>query len=91
MAVTAPGDMERVRTLIQVARGKWPADLVLTNARIANVFSNEVYEGEVAIYDGTIAGLGPAGSYRGVVMENMGGSLVLPGFIEHTRISRAPC
>lgn len=87
MAVTAPGDMERVRTLIQVARGKWPADLVLTNARIANVFSNEVYEGEVAIYDGTIAGLGPAGSYRGGVMENMGGSLVLPGFIEsHTHI-----
>ena len=30
------------RTLIQVARGKAPADLVLRNARLVNVFSKEL-------------------------------------------------
>jgi adenine deaminase len=44
--------------LIAVARGQTPADLILTNARIVNVFTGEIEPGNVAIYDGYIAGIG---------------------------------
>jgi adenine deaminase len=88
MADTAGAfEIERRRALIQVARGKRPADLVLRNARVVNVFSNEVYAAEVAIQDGKIAGVGPEGSYSGTALDDLGGSFLLPGFIEaHTHI-----
>src|SRR5215469_1490416 len=80
-------EIERRRALIQVARGKRPADLVLRHARVVNVFSNEVYAAEVAIQAGKIAGVAPEGSYSGISQVDLGGSFVLPGFIEaHTHI-----
>ena len=79
--------IERQRALIQVARGKLPADLVLRNAHVANVFSGEVYPADIAIHGGRIAGMGPSGSYGGAAEHDLGGSIVLPGFIEaHTHI-----
>ncbi len=53
------------RALIQVARGKAPADLVLRNARLVNVFSNEIQPADVAIYQDRVAGVGAPGSYGG--------------------------
>ena len=38
--------------LISVARGERPADLLLANARVVNVFSGEVETGNVAICGG---------------------------------------
>jgi adenine deaminase len=35
-----------------------PPDLVLKNGRIVNVFSAEVYSGDVAIWGGRIVGIG---------------------------------
>ncbi len=35
--------------LISVAKGELPADLVLVNARVVNVFTGEVEAGKVAI------------------------------------------
>ncbi|PWT76992.1 MAG: hypothetical protein C5B60_03430, partial [Chloroflexi bacterium] len=65
MADTAEARIDQRRRLIEVARGKRPADLVLTNARIANVFSHELVAGDIAVYAGRVAGLGPVGSYGG--------------------------
>jgi adenine deaminase len=48
-------EMER---LIAVARGDSPADLVLANARIVNTFTAEIEQGNVAIAEGHIAGIG---------------------------------
>ena len=44
--------------IITVARGDTPADLVLTNARIIDVFSGEIVPGSIAIKGGFIAGAG---------------------------------
>ncbi len=45
--------------LIRVARGDAPADLVLRNAQLVNVYSGEIYPTDVAIYNARIAGIGP--------------------------------
>lgn len=44
--------------LIAVARGDAPADLVLANCRIVNTFTGEIEEGNIAIAEGKIAGVG---------------------------------
>ena len=38
------------KALIAVAKGERPADLILANARVINVFNGEIEEGNVAIY-----------------------------------------
>ena len=42
---------------IQVARGRQPADLLLTNAQIVDLYSLETIRGDVAIAGGRIAGI----------------------------------
>ena len=71
--------------LIAVARGDAPGDLLLANARIVNVFTSEVEEGDVVLFDGRIAGAGRGYEARQVV--DLGGAYLLPGFINgHTHI-----
>ena len=43
------------RALTEAALGKRPCDLIISNARIVNVFTGEIYTGNVGIYDGFIA------------------------------------
>ncbi len=81
---------EARRALIRVARGMQPADLVLRNGRIINVFTNEVLLGDVAISAGTIAGIGAPGTYGGMREVDLRGQYLLPGLIEaHTHIESA--
>jgi adenine deaminase len=81
---------EERRALIQVARGKAPADLVLRNARLVNVFSNEIHPADVAIYQDHIAGIGAPGSYGGAREVDLQGQYLAPGLIEaHTHIESA--
>ncbi len=47
-----------LETLIAVARGEEPADMVLRNARLLNVLSGEIHPADIAIYDGRVVGLG---------------------------------
>ncbi len=78
------------RELIQVARGKQPADLVLRNGRLINVFSNEIYPADVALYHGRIAGIGTPGSYGAAREVDLKGQYLAPGLIEaHTHIESA--
>ena len=71
--------------LIAVARGDAPGDLLLANARIVNVFTSEIEEGDVVLFDGRIAGLGRGYHARREV--DLGGAYLLPGFINgHTHI-----
>jgi adenine deaminase len=78
------------RSLIQVARGNRPADLVLRNAQLVNVFSNEIYAADVAIYQKHIAGIGPKGAYSGAREVDLGGHFLVPGLVEaHTHIEDA--
>ena len=41
--------------LLSVAKGETPADLVIRNGKVVNVYSGEIYDGGVAICGDTIA------------------------------------
>jgi adenine deaminase len=64
---------------IAVARGFKKADLVLKGGRIVNVHSGEIYDADVAIYRGRIAGLG---TYEGKKTIDVSNTFVLPGLID---------
>ena len=65
--------------VIDVAAGRVAADLVLKNATYVNVFSNELCRGDIAVAEGLIVGMG---EYHGKVEADVGGKIVLPGFID---------
>lgn len=51
-------DKKHLKKLIDVAAGRLPADLVLKNTRLIDVYQARVTKGDLAIVDGLIAGLG---------------------------------
>ncbi|MFC4807654.1 adenine deaminase [Paenibacillus sp. GCM10023250] len=69
----------RLERLIEVAAKRMPADLVLKNGRIVNVFTGTITEGDVAVADGRIAGIG---AYAGKDTVDAGGRYIVPGFID---------
>ena len=71
--------MSRLARRIAVARGDEPADLVVRGGSVLSVFTGEWLECDVAIADGTIAGLG---SYDGKETIDAHGRFVVPGFID---------
>jgi adenine deaminase len=68
-----------LKTRVDVAAGRQPADLVLKNGRIVNVLSCEIHEGDVAIVGERIVGIG---SYDGRETVDLMGQYVCPGFID---------
>lgn len=71
--------MKDIKKLIEVASGRQPADLILKNAQVVNVFTCEVLPGDVAIAGGYVAGVG---SYSGPNQVDCTGQYVCPGFID---------
>lgn len=69
----------KISQLISVARGDVPADLVLTGARIVNVFTGEIEHGDVAIAGGYIAGIGDYPRAKQVI--DLKNKYLLPGLI----------
>lgn len=64
---------------IRTALGQEPADLVLTDARVVDVFTGQIVRADVAIRGGTIAGVGHyEGGAHTVSLE---GRYLVPGFI----------
>ena len=68
-----------MRNLIETAAGRKPADLVLKNCQIVNVYSGEIENGDIAINDGKIAGIG---KYDGEKIIDAEGKFATPGFID---------
>ncbi|MBM7650797.1 adenine deaminase [Neobacillus cucumis] len=73
--------MERnqITRRISVASGKEPADTVIKNGKIIDVFNGEIIEGDIAIVDGYIAGIG---DYCGKNIIDAKGSYISPAFID---------
>jgi adenine deaminase len=69
-----------IKDLIEVSSGQKPADLSLENGKIINVFTGEIIEGNIAIYQDRIAGVGP--KYKAVKKIDLKGKYVAPGFID---------
>lgn len=73
-------EKEELIRLINVAAGREPADLVLKNGKIIDVYQGGILEGDVAIVDGKIAGIGEV--YDGKEVVDVDGKYIAPGFIE---------
>jgi adenine deaminase len=70
-----------VESLLAVARGDEPADLVLANGQVVNVFTGQVVRANVAVKDGRIAGVGPEYT-KALECYDLAGQYILPGFID---------
>lgn len=68
-----------MKRYLDICRKLAKADLVLKNAKILNVFTKEWQQGDLAICDGRIIGIG---SYEGEVEEDLAGKYIVPGFID---------
>ena len=66
-------DLKVYREYTKVTRGLKKAELVLKNAKIVNVFTNEVVIGDIAIEEGMIVGIG---NYEGKQEHDMTGKYV---------------
>ena len=80
------------RALLSAAKGDTPAELVLKNAQIVNVFTEQLEKADVAISGGYIAGVG---EYRGQREIDLSGKIIAPGFMDgHLHLESsliAPC
>lgn len=66
--------------IINVARGLEKADLVIKNASVVNVLSEEIYKADIAVANGLIAGIGK--DYCGEKEIDVNGAFVCPSFID---------
>src|SRR3954454_13284650 len=73
--------MERsqISRRISVASKREPADTVIKNGKIIDVFTGEIIEGDIAIVDGYIAGIG---EYEGENIVDANGLYISPAFID---------
>lgn len=79
--------VEMKRRRIDVAINREKADLVIKNANIINVFTKEIIQGDIAICNDQIVGIG---SYSGITEINAKGKFVCPGLIDsHVHIESA--
>ncbi|WP_244969312.1 adenine deaminase [Tissierella praeacuta] len=70
---------EQLKSLIIKAKSMKDSQLVLKNANIINVFTGEIIEGDVAIDNGRIVGIG---QYHGEKEIDLKGKYLSPGFID---------
>lgn len=68
-----------LKQLVDVGAGRREADLVIRGGRIVNVLSMEVHDGDVAIFNGRIAGIG---DYKGKETVDVKGQYLVPGMID---------
>ena len=71
--------MPDLKRRLAVARGDEPADLVIRGAKVFSVFTREWLDGDLAIADGFVAGLG---DYDGTEVLELSGRYLVPGFID---------
>ncbi len=72
-------DNQSLAKRIRVSSGKQPADCVIKNGRIVNVFTGEIESGDIAIVDGYFAGIG---NYDGIEVIDAKGKYIAPAFID---------
>ncbi|PKG21832.1 adenine deaminase [Niallia nealsonii] len=72
-------DISKYKKRIKIAAKTEKADLVIKHAKIVNVFTGEIMEGDIAISDDCIAGIG---QYDGKKMIDAKGKFVVPGLID---------
>lgn len=66
-------------TRIQASAKQIPAELVIKNAKVVNVFTRKITETDIAVTQGTVVGLG---NYSGQKEIDAKGQYVVPGLID---------
>ncbi|MGI6093995.1 MAG: adenine deaminase [Lachnospiraceae bacterium] len=72
-------DKETLSRLLDTAMGRIPADVVIKNGKVIDVYQHQIVECDVAISGEYIAGLG---SYSGKTEIDAAGAYIAPGFID---------
>ncbi|ADB58664.1 adenine deaminase [Archaeoglobus profundus] len=76
--------VEELKKLIDVASGRRKADLVIKNAEIVNVLTEEFIKADIAVCGDKIAGIG---NYDGIKEIDASGLYAVPGLIDgHTHL-----
>lgn len=70
---------QALKARIDMAMGREPVDLLLTNVKVLDVFSGEVFESPVGIGGGRFVGFGP---FEAREVLDAGGRTILPGLID---------
>lgn len=70
---------EELKRFIDVAMGREPADTLIRNCRIVDVCNGEILEGDIALFDGKIVGIG---AYEAREVIDGEGLYAAPGFID---------
>lgn len=79
--------MDLQTKVIDVAAGRQPADCVIKNCNIIDVYTAEIVQGDIALVGGIIAGIG---DYEGKTVVDGTGKYAAPGFIDgHIHIESA--
>ncbi|MGL5380127.1 adenine deaminase, partial [Clostridium sp.] len=68
-----------LKKLIDIASGREKADLVIKNCKVVDVYNGTIIEGDIALSNGIIAGVG---SYEGEKEIDANGKYASPGFID---------
>ena len=80
MDIFEPQTNAQTEIIIKAAKGEIPADLVIKNAQLINVLSEEIYDADIAVSNGIIAGIGKG--YTGKEEIDVNGAYVSPSFID---------
>ncbi|MGE8077277.1 adenine deaminase [Listeria welshimeri] len=81
-------NLKQLQERVGVSDGREKADLVIKNGRIVNVFSGEIMEGDIAIKNGYIAGIGDFSEAEQIM--DAAGEFIVPGFIDaHVHVESA--
>lgn len=70
---------ENLKKLLDVAAGRIPADTVIKNCKVIDVYNCSITDGDIALCGGIIAGVG---SYEGRITIDGEGRYAAPGFID---------
>ena len=72
-------EKQQLKRLIDVAAGRAPAEVVIKNCKVVDVYNQGILEGDIALSGGLIAGVG---TYQGQTEIDAGGMYAAPGFID---------
>lgn len=75
-------DRKSLQRLINVSRGRARADLRITNCHIVDVFNKEVFDADLYVVDGLIAGYGESWFPEAQEVVDANGAYIVPGFID---------
>lgn len=77
-------DPREASRLLEAAKGARPADLLIRRGRLANVYSGETYDANVAVSGGRIAYVGPGENLAGknTRIIDARGKVLVPGYVE---------